>query len=81
MIKTKLGTNPHKSAIFPCIAGIIPPPHIITIKNPEAFAVYLPNPWVARLKIPPHITEVHKPQRTQSIVNKGTSVYPKEKSG
>ena len=39
---------------------------------PEAFAVYLPRPSVARLKIPPHITDVQRPQRKMNTQDNGT---------
>ena len=50
----------------------------MTIKIPEAAAVYLPNPSVAKLKIPPHITEVQSPQRVKNMTLEGTSASPKE---
>ena len=36
----------------------------MVIKRPEAAAVYLPKPSTARLKMPPHITDVQRPQST-----------------
>ena len=46
---------------------MIPPPQTMTIKIPDAAAVYFPNPSTARLKMPPHITEVHNPQRIRNM--------------
>ena len=48
------------------------------MKIPEAAAVYLPKPSVAKLKIPPHITEVQSPQRVKSITVTGTSARLKD---
>ena len=42
------------------------------MKIPEAAAEYLPRPSVAKLKMLDHITEVHKPQRTNSGAAMGT---------
>ena len=47
------------------------------MKIPEAWAVYLPRPSTARLKIPPHITEVQRPQSTRNIALAGTSAIEK----
>ena len=55
-----------------CSNGKIPPPTTIIIKIPEACAVYLPKPSTARLKIPPHIMDVHKPQSTKNRALTGT---------
>ena len=62
------------------MAGRIPPPHTIIMKMPEAAAVYLPRPSTARLKMPPHITEVHRPQSTKNMMLIGTSTTPNEMS-
>ncbi len=43
---------------------------------PDAAAKYLPNPSTARLKIPPHIIEVHNPTNTKNIAFIGTSAKP-----
>ena len=56
------------------ISGNTPPPTTIIMKIPDAAAVYLPNPSVARLKIEDHITDVHKPQRTSRSAATGTVV-------
>ena len=56
------------------IRGNTPPPTTIIMKIPDAAAVYLPNPSVARLKIEDHITDVHKPQRTSRSAATGTVV-------
>ena len=45
----------------------MPPPQTMTMKSPEARDVYLPSPSTARLKIAPHITDVHRPQRMKNI--------------
>ena len=58
----------------------MPPPQTITMKMPEAAEVYLPSPSTARLKMPPHITEVHRPQRTSSMMLTGTCAMPNEMS-
>ena len=42
--------------------------------------MYLPRPSTARLKIPPHITEVHKPQSTRNMIFAGTLTIPNEMS-
>ena len=52
--------------------GMIPPPTTIVMKIPDAFAVYFPRPSVARLKIPPHITDVQRPQRKMNTQDNGT---------
>ena len=41
---------------------------------PDAWAVYLPSPSVARLKIEAHMTDVNKPQSTSSRAVSGTVV-------
>src|SRR5574344_1210522 len=48
------------------------------MKIPDAVAVYLPSPSTARLKIPPHITEVQRPHNTRNITPMGTSAKPNE---
>ena len=58
-------------AMTPWIVGKIPPPHTITMKRPEATAVYLPRTVTARLKIAPHITDVQRPQRIKNTAFKG----------
>ena len=45
-----------------------------------AFSVYLPNPSTARLKIPPHITEVQRPTSTSNIALIGTFTNPNKPS-
>ena len=70
--------KPPASATAPWINGRIPPPQTITMKIPEAAAVYLPKPSTAKLKIPPHMMEVHKPQRAMNMIPTGTSTIPKE---
>ena len=57
---------------------MIPPPQTSTIKIPEAASVYLPSPSTARLKIPPHITEVHNPQRIKKATFNGTLAIPNQ---
>ena len=42
-------------------------------------ARYLPNPSTAKLKIPPHMMEVHRPTSTRYIALIGTSANPKER--
>ena len=42
------------------------------MKIPDAAAVYLPSPSVARLKMLVHMTEVHSPHRTRSMALMGT---------
>ena len=41
---------------------------------PLAIAVYFPSPSTARLKMPPHITLVHRPTNTKAKMLTGTSV-------
>ena len=53
--------------------GITPPPTTIVINIPDAAAVYLPKPSTARLNIPPHMTDVQRPQRTINRHFTGTS--------
>ena len=48
------------------------------MKIPDAAFVYLPKPSTARLKILPHIMEVHNPQSTSNNALKGTTVIAKE---
>ena len=50
----------------------MPPPQTITMNIPEAFSVYFPRPSTAKLKIPPHITEVHNPTNTNNAALIGT---------
>ena len=50
----------------------------MVINSPDAVAVYLPKPSVARLKITPHITDVHKPQRMMNNTLAGTSASMKQ---
>ena len=50
-----------KSANFPCIGGIIPPPKIIIIKNAEPCVVYFPSPATDKLNMHGHIIEQNKP--------------------
>ncbi len=50
------------------------------MKIPDAISVYFPKPSTARLKIPPHITEVHSPHRIKNIILIGTETKPKEMS-
>lgn len=52
---------------------MMPPPTTIVMKRPDALAVYLPRPSVARLKMPPHMTEVHRPQSRRKRHFMGTS--------
>lgn len=59
--------------------GKMPPPHTNTMNRPEAAARYLPNPSTAKLKIPPHMMEVHRPTSTRYIALMGTSANPKER--
>ena len=54
--------------------GNTPPPTTIIIKIPDAWAVYLPRPSVARLKMEAHITEVNRPQSTSNRAVRGTVV-------
>src|SRR5665648_82147 len=49
------------------------------MKIPEAAATYLPKPSTARLKIPPHITEVHNPHNTRNMALIGTLAEPNAK--
>lgn len=49
------------------------------MKIPEAAVTYLPSPSTARLKIPPHMTEVQSPMRTRQKALMGTSAKPKER--
>src|SRR5574344_169330 len=58
----------------------MPPPQTIVIKRPEAAAVYLPSPDVARLKMLPHITEVQRPTKIKNIIPTGTSAKPNDMS-
>ena len=44
----------------------------MVINMPEAEATDLPKPCTARLKIVPHITEVHKPERARKQALSGT---------
>ena len=55
-----------------CTNGINPPPTTIIMKIPEAWAVYLPRPSVARLKIEDHMIEVQRPQSTRNMAAIGT---------
>ena len=55
----------------------MPPPTTIIMKIPDADAVYLPKPSVARLKILAHITLVHKPQSTNNKALIGTVTMSK----
>ena len=55
-----------------CTNGIKPPPTTIIMKIPEAWAVYLPRPSVARLKILGHMIEVQRPQSTKNMAEIGT---------
>ena len=48
------------------------------MKIPDAEAVYLPRPSVARLKIQAHITLVQSPTRTSSRAQIGTTTILKE---
>ena len=57
--------------------GRIPPPQTSAMKIPEAFSVYLPSPSTARLKMPPHMTEVQRPISTSSAALTGTFTSPK----
>ena len=57
--------------------GNTPPPTTIIMKMPEAAAVYLPRPSVARLKMQLHITDVHKPHNTSNNALRGTSCISK----
>ncbi len=41
------------------------------MKMPDACSVYLPRPSTARLKMPPHISEVHNPQSIRKIALNG----------
>ena len=45
------------------------------MKIPEAFAVYLPRPSVERLKIPPHMIDVQRPQRKINTQDNGTVAF------
>ncbi len=65
-----------QSTIAFCKSGKIPPPQTNTIKIPEAFSVNLPKPSTARLNIPPHITEVHRPINTKRAALRGTCSNP-----
>src|SRR5690554_2461671 len=57
---------------------MIPPPTTIIIKIPDAALVYFPSPSTARLKILPHIIDVHNPQTTSKSALKGTTVNENE---
>ena len=46
---------------------MIPPPTTKVMKMPEAASVYLPRPSTERLKMPPHMMEVHKPHAAMNI--------------
>ena len=61
-----------------CTTGNTPPPTTIIIKMPDAWAVYLPSPSVAKLKIEAHMTDVNKPQSTSSRAVSGTVVEVNE---
>ena len=50
-----------------------PPPTTMVMNRPEAAAVNLPRPSVARLKITPHMTDVQMPHRMMSSTLTGTS--------
>ena len=50
----------------------MPPPTTMVMKMPEAASVYLPRPSTERLKMPPHMMEVHRPQRAMSTLLVGT---------
>ena len=39
--------------------------------------VYLPMPSTAKLKMPPHMMDVHNPQSTKSTTETGTTCKPK----
>ena len=69
-----------KSAKKFWITGSTPPPTTIIIKIPDAWAVYLPRPSVARLKMEAHITEVQSPQSTSNRALIGTVVISTEPS-
>ena len=56
----------------PWMSGRTPPPTTIIMKMPLAWAVYLPSPSVARLKILAHMIEVQRPQSTSSRALIGT---------
>ena len=48
------------------------------MKIPEAASVYLPRPSTAKLKIPPHIIEVQRPQSAINMMLIGTCATPNE---
>ena len=48
------------------------------MKMPDAWAVYLPSPSVARLKMEAHMMEVQRPHSTMSNALTGTMVMSKE---
>ena len=50
-------------------------PQTMVMKAPEAMAVYLPSPSVARLKMPPHITLAHRPTSRKQKMPTGTSPH------
>ena len=64
------------AAINDCKAGNTPPPHTITLKIPDATAVYFPSPVTERLKIAPHITDAKNPQSTKKTAFKGILTTP-----
>ena len=66
------------SAIKFWMSGNTPPPTTIIMNIPEACAVYLPRPSVARLNIDAHITEVQSPQSTRNKALSGTTVISNE---
>ena len=50
-----------RSAILPCIGGIIAPPKIIIIKNADPCDVYFFNPEILNEKMHGHIIEQNNP--------------------
>ena len=47
------------------------------MKIPEALSVYLPRPSTAKLKMPPHMTDVQRPHNTNNAALTGTCAMPK----